>query len=356
MAADYYQILGVSREATTEEIKKAFRAIARETHPDANPGDPEGERRFRAAAEAYEVLSDPDRRRRYDHGDPLDLSSLFGPSGFDDLLRSVFGDGGLFGSRTGRARRGRDVLVRVEVSLADAAFGTEVPVTYGNVTMCEVCSGVGAEDPNDLQTCPDCGGSGSVQATRRSLFGTMMTMTTCPRCSGDGTIVIDPCPNCDGSGAVRGEVTLTVEIPPGISKGTRLRLAGRGESAGRLGGPGDLFVEVVVAPDETFRRDGDDLVVNVTIGIGAAALGTVIDVRLIDGTSTSFELPAGTQPGSVFTHRGQGMTRLGRSTRGDLHVVVDVVVPDNLTPEQEELLAAYAELAEEPTVRKSSAS
>lgn len=355
MAADYYEILGVSREATTAEIKKAFRAIARETHPDANPGDPVGEQGFRAAAEAYEVLSDPDRRRRYDHGDPLDLSSLFGPGGFDDLLRSVFGDSGLFGSRPGRSQRGRDVLVRVEVALADAAFGTEVPVSYASVTTCEVCSGIGAEDLADLQTCPDCGGSGSIQATRRSVFGTMMTMGACPRCSGEGTVVIEPCPNCGGSGAVKGEVSLTVEIPAGIATGTRLRLSGRGESAGRLGGAGDLFVEVYVGPDETFRRDGDDLVVNLSIGIAAAALGTSIEVPLIDGSSTSMKVPGGTQPGTVFTNRGQGMTRLGRRSRGDLLVVVNVVVPQTLTPEQEELLETYAEIAGEPTVHRTSA-
>jgi len=355
MGPDYYEILGVSREATTAEIKKAFRAIARETHPDANPGDPVGEQRFRAAAEAYEVLSDPDRRRRYDHGDPLDLSSLFGPGGFDDLLRSVFGEGGLFGSRPGRRQRGRDVLVRVEVSLADAAFGTEVPVTYASVTTCEICSGRGAKDPGDLQTCPECGGSGSIQATRRSVFGTMMTMAACPRCSGEGTVVTDPCSNCGGSGAVRGEVSLTVEIPAGIATGTRLRLSGRGESAGRLGGAGDLFVEVYVATDDVFRRDGDDLVVNVTIGIAAAALGSSIEVPLIDGSSVAMEVPAGTQPGAIFTNRGQGMTRLGRRSRGDLRIVVDVEVPQSLTPEQEELLASYAEIAGEPTVHRSSA-
>jgi molecular chaperone DnaJ len=356
MARDYYQILGVARDATNEEIKKAFRLIARTTHPDANPGNPEAEARFREAAEAYEVLSDPDRRRRYDRGDTIDLSDVFSGFGsFDDLLRSVFGDSSMFGSGPSRPTRGADILVRAEVDLAGAAFGTDVEVGFLTRKTCEVCSGSGAEDGRSQSTCPECRGAGSVRTARRSLFGTMMTVVTCPTCRGEGVMITTPCPVCSGSGAVDDEATVTVEVPAGVSSGTRLRLSGRGQSGGRYGPPGDLYVEIEVAPDLRFERHDADLVHVVSIGIAEAALGTRVSIPLIEGGETELDIPAGTQPGTTIRMSGLGITRLGRRNRGDLHVVVSVSVPKELTREEEDLLRQWSDLRGERTDRPASA-
>lgn len=355
MAKNYYEILGVERSATTEEIKKAFRKVARETHPDANPNDPKAEARFKLAAEAYEVLSNPERRRKHDRGDTIDLSDLLsGVGGLDDLLRSVFGDSGLFGSRPYRPPRGRDILVRTQVTLEEAAFGTEATVEYVAATRCTVCSGSGSSPGTSPVTCPDCGGAGQVRMAQRSVFGTMMSVTTCPTCGGEGSLIADPCPECSGTGAVQEKVTVNVEIPPGVSNGTRLRLTGRGESGGRSGQSGDLFVEVMVADDPRFERHDSNLVHRTSIGFAEAALGTRIEVPTIDGEPTPLEIPRGTQPGSLFTIPGYGMTHLGRRRRGDLVVVVDVAVPESLDVEEEELLRRWAELRGERTNRPAS--
>lgn len=354
MAADYYRVLGVARSATTEEIKRAFRSIARETHPDANPGDSSAEERFRAAAEAYEVLSDPERRRRYDRGDTIDLGSLFGSGGLDDLINSVFGEGGLFGAQVRGPQRGGDVLVRVEVSLADAAFGKSVPVSYATRSTCGVCSGSGSDGGRGPETCSQCGGSGSVRVARRSLFGTMMSLTTCMYCEGLGVVITSPCRECGGSGAVDDLGSVTVEIPAGITNRTRLRLTGRGQSGGRLGPAGDLFIEVTVAPDDRFVRAGDDLVARIVVGLAEATLGTRVAVPMIDGGLADLDIPPGTQPGEVFRLAGAGMTRLGRRDRGDMHVVAEVAVPESVTPEEEDLLRNWAELRGERVNRDAS--
>jgi molecular chaperone DnaJ len=355
MAFDYYAILGVERNATTEEIKKAFRRVARETHPDANPDDPEAEERFKKAAEAYEVLSDVDRRARYDRGDTIDLSSLFsGVGGIDDLLRSVFGDSGLFGGRPYRPPRGRDVLVRTSITLAEAAVGSESVVRYEARVDCDICDGTGAKEGTEPVQCPDCGGHGQVRVSQRSVFGTMMSVTTCPTCRGEGTLIAEPCVNCSGSGVNIEPVEVNVEIPPGVSTGTRLRLSGRGESAGRRGQRGDLFVEVNVEPDPRFERDDSELTYRVSLGIAEAALGTGIEVPTIYGDSAMLEVPAGTQPGTTFSLEGQGMPLLGRRSRGSLRVVVDVAIPKALTDEEEKLLRRWAELRDERTDRPAS--
>lgn len=356
MAQDYYAILGVDRSATTEEIKKAFRKVARETHPDANPDDPEAEAKFKLAAEAYEVLSDPERRRRYDRGDTIDLSDLFGGIGsLDDLLRSVFGDSGLFGGRPYRPPRGRDILVRTTISLQEAATGTEAVVEYRSLTPCDTCEGSGASPGTEPITCPDCGGAGQVRMAQRSMFGTMMSVTTCPTCGGEGSLIPEPCPDCAGQGARPDTVKVNVEVPQGVSSGTRLRLSGRGESGGRAGAPGDLFVEVEVAPDPRFERHDTDLVHTATIGIAEAALGTRVEVPTLTGDPHELEIPAGTQPGAIFTLPGKGMPVLGRRHRGDLHVNVEVAIPQALTDEEEELLRRWAAVRGERVDRPASA-
>lgn len=356
MAKDYYAILGVERSATTEEIKKAFRKVAWETHPDANPDDPQAEARFKLAAEAYEVLSDTGRRQRYDRGDVIDLSNLFaGLGGIDDLLRSVFGDSGLFGGRPYRPSRGRDVLVRKVITLEEAAFGAEAVIEYETLRDCESCSGSGARSGTEPATCPTCGGGGQVRTAQRSVFGTMMSVTNCPTCGGEGTVVSDPCPECAGSGAQAGEVMVNVEVPAGVSTGTRLRLSGRGESSGRSGSAGDLFVEIEVAADERFEREEAELIHRTTIGIAEATLGTKIEVPAIDGDAIPLEIAAGTQPGTVLRVPGRGMPVLGRRNRGDMHVVVEVVVPRSVTDEEQELLRRWAELRGETIERPTNA-
>lgn len=356
MPGDYYQILGVDRDASAGEVKKAFRRIARETHPDAHPDDPEAEERFRAAAEAYEVLSDPERRARYDRGDTVDLSGLFsGFGGFDDLLRSVFGDGGFFGSRPGRAYRGRDVLVRAEVPLEVAAFGGEATVEFNSRAGCGDCHGSGARPGTSPVTCRECGGSGQVRVAQRSFLGTMMSVSACGRCRGEGRVVEDPCPTCHGSGTVPENTHISVEVPPGVTTGTRLRLSGRGESGGGSSHPGDLFVEIVVEADPRFERREADLVHRVRIGVAEATLGTRLPVPLLEGDTTDLEVPRGTQPGTIFTIPGRGMTVLGRRHRGDLLVVVEVEVPGELSPEEEDLVRRWAELRGERTDRPASA-
>lgn len=355
MAGDYYAILGIERTATTEEIKKAFRRVARETHPDANPDNPEAEERFKKAAEAYEVLSDAERRARYDRGDTIDLSSLFsGMGGIDDLLRSVFGDSGLFGGRPYRPPRGRDVLVRTSITLAEAAVGSESVVRYEAAADCDACEGSGAKEGTEPIQCPDCKGHGQVRVSQRSVFGTMMSVTTCPTCRGEGTLITDPCPDCSGSGVNVEPVEVNVEIPPGVTTGTRLRLSGRGESAGTRGQPGDLFVEVNVEPDPRFERMDSELIHRVLLGIAEAALGTGVEVPTIYGDSTAVDVPAGTQPGTRFSFKGLGMPVLGRRGRGDFHVIVDVAVPEALSDEEEKLLRRWAELRGERTDRPAS--
>ena len=343
--ADYYEILGVARDADGDEIKRAFRKLARDSHPDANPDDPTAEARFREVAEAYEVLSDPQRRQRYDRGDRVEIGDLFSNLGaFDDLLRSVFGDGGLFsgGGRQASAR-GRDVLVPVEVDLAEAAFGVNSTVEFHAAVGCEVCSGRGTAQGTFAETCSNCGGSGSMRVSRRTMFGSMMSIAPCDRCSGTGEIIVDPCENCRGRGSVESDRSASVEIPPGVSDGTRLRITGQGEAGPRGAPSGDLYVEIRVRPDDRYERDGIDLHHPLQVGLAQATLGFQATVPLLEGGQSELEVPPGTQPGSVFRLTGMGVPRLGRRGRGDLLVHVDVSIPTDLTSAEEEALRSYAE-------------
>lgn len=349
MAADYYKVLGVSRDASGGEIKSAFRRLARETHPDVSSGDSESTARFRAAAEAYEVLSDPDRRRRYDRGDTIDLSDLFqGFGGFEDILRSVFGDGGLFtGSAPTRPQRGRDVLIRTSVTLEQAAFGCDVEVEYQAASECATCKGTGGRPGSGVTTCETCGGAGQVRAARRSLFGTMMTVTDCPDCAGLGSVIDDPCPECGGAAVIEGWRTVAVEVPPGVSTGTRLRLTGRGEAVGHNQRAGDLHVELEVLDDPRFERHDVHLVHRIKIGFVDATLGSRLKIPLLDGGATDLEIPPATQPGSQFTIAGYGVPRLGQRGRGDLVVVVEVEIPSAISDDEIRLLREYARLRDE---------
>jgi molecular chaperone DnaJ len=354
---EYYDLLGVPHDASQDDIKKAFRRLARETHPDANPDDPNAEAQFRRIAEAYEVLSDPQRRAAYDRGDTFvgqDLFSTFG--GLDDILRQFFGGGAGFGGfgsvRTGPAR-GSDVAVRIQLTLAEAAAGVGREISFRAADRCSVCEGSGSEPGHAATTCTTCGGRGQVQARRDTFLGSMMTVAPCSTCRGAGTIIDHPCHECRGGGLVEGERSVTVEIPGGVDDGTRLRLTGRG-GAGNPGAPaGDLYVEVRVAPDERFERAGEDLKHIARIGMAEAALGTTVAVPLVDGGEESLEVPAGTQPGTIFRVANQGMPRLRRRGRGDLYVEVLVEIPDRLNAEAEDALRRFAEIhGERPAERR----
>lgn len=343
MGRDYYAILGVDRDAGSEEIKRAFRRLARETHPDANPGDPQADARFREVAEAYEVLSDPRRRRAYDRGDTIDLSDLFGGfGGFDDLIRSVFGDSGIFGTGGRVQSRGRDVLTVVDVSLAEAAFGVEASVSFRTDVVCDVCGGDGARPGTLPETCPTCSGAGAVRVARRGFLGTVMSVATCERCQGTGQVVADPCEGCSGAGVHQQDRRVDVEVPAGVSTGTRLRLNREGAAVSGGGQPGDLYVEIRVRPDDRFERHGDDLLHHLAVDMVDVALGTNARIPLLEGGDEQIEVPAGSQPGWTTTLRGLGMGRLGRRGRGDLVVKLDVTVPTGLSSEEQEMLRAFA--------------
>ena len=344
--ADYYSILDVERDASRDEIKRAFRRLARESHPDANPDDPTAEARFRQVAEAYEVLSDPERRARYDRGETLDPGAFFqGTTSLDDLLRSVFGDGSIFGTdtRDQRVNRGRDVRVNVLLTLEEAAFGVEKPVTFRTALPCESCAGSGSGDGSGLRACRICGGSGQVRMARRSVFGSLMTLTTCRACQGDGSVLANPCGSCSGEGIGEGEKTVQVDIPAGVEAGNRLRLPTRGEAGRRGARAGDLYVDLVIEPHPVFERDGDDLISDVDVGIVAAALGTQVEVPLLDGGTRRIRVPAGSQHGEVIRVPGKGITRLRTSRRGDLYLRIKVVVPTRLSRAHRKLLRQFAD-------------
>ncbi len=357
MAADYYQTLGVARDATPEEIKRAYRKLARELHPDVNP-DPSTHDRFKDVTAAYEVLSDARKRQMYDLGhDPRAGASGSGGAGFgtenlfEDLMNSFFGGGGGGGSRgpKPRQRRGQDALLRIELDLAEAVFGTEKDITVDTAVGCPTCRGAGTAEDAHLSTCPMCRGRGEVQNVQRTFLGQVMTSRACPQCQGYGNLNPSPCPECAGDGRVRTRETLKVEVPAGVETGTRLLLSGKGEVGPGNGPAGDVYVEIIQTPHPVFERQGNDLHVHLSIPMTAAALGTVIPLQTLDGEQ-KIDIRSGTQSGNVHTLRGLGASRLQRSGRGDLHVHVDVKTPTKLDTEQRELLERLAVLRDEEHV------
>jgi molecular chaperone DnaJ len=344
---DPYEVLGVERDASGQQIKKAFRQLARELHPDVNAHDPNAEEKFKEAAEAYEILSDAERRATYDRYGYEGLRSGGYTPNFDgfgtigDLFDAFFGGGRASGGRQGPAQ-GADLAVAVEIDLIDAARGAKIDVSFEAVDRCEHCHGNGAEPGTPIETCERCGGSGQLQAATRTPFGQMVRTMLCDVCDGDGRVPKQPCRECRGRGRLARKRELEVEVPAGISDGQRIRLAGRGHAGGRseVGRPapaGDLYVLVTVREDSRFVREGDDLITALDVTAPLAALGAMLEVPTLDGEG-SVELPAGTQPGEVLTLRGQGMPGLRNGRRGDLRVVVNVVVPRRLTDEQRELM------------------
>jgi molecular chaperone DnaJ len=351
MRRDPYEVLGVSRDAGDADIKKTFRRLARELHPDVNRHDPEAEEKFKEAAEAYEILSDAERRATYDRFgfEGLDsrgyASQAHGFGSFSDIFDAFFG-GDPFGAAFGRGGGGRiqggDVAVEVEISLAEAARGASTEVAYELVDTCERCRGNGAEPGTPIETCPTCGGAGRVRAVTRTAFGQLVREQACETCGGDGRIPAEPCTECGGRGRRAVRKTLQVDIPAGIADEQRIRLSGRGHAGERGGPPGDLYVLVRVAEDERFLRDGSNLISVVDVPAPAAALGTTVTVPTLDGEER-IDVAAGTQPGSVVTLRGKGMPTIGRGRRGDQQVVLNVVVPRKLSARQKELLTELRE-------------
>jgi molecular chaperone DnaJ len=348
MPRDYYDVLGVDREADEATIKKAFRRLARELHPDVNAHDPEAESKFKEAAEAYEVLSDAERRRTYDaYGHDGLKTGGFAPNfeGFgsiSDLFSAFFGQGGFdaaFGGTRVRGGpvQGGDVVLGVAIDLAEAARGTTVEVSYDATATCETCRGNGAEPGTPIVTCPRCNGAGQIQAVQRTRFGQMVRTALCDQCGGDGRVAQTPCHTCDGRGITVAQRRVEVNVPAGIDDGQRIRVTGRGHAGERGGPPGDLYVGVRVREDERFLRDGEDLVTVVDVAAPLAALGGTIQVPTLDG-EIPVDLPAGTQPGETITLGGRGMPPLGRGRTGDLRVVVSVAIPRRLTKRQRELL------------------
>ena len=343
MARDYYGLLGVSRGASDSEIKRAYRKLARELHPDINP-DEQAQQLFKEISTAYEVLSDPEKRRIVDlGGDPLatagSASGFSGFGGLGDVFEAFFGGGGGSRGPIGRVRAGSDSLLRMRLTLDDCASGITKQVTVDTAVLCDMCQGRGTHADSTPVTCDICGGRGEVQSVQRSLLGQVMTSRPCPTCAGVGEVIPDPCHRCGGDGRVRSRRDISVKIPAGVGDGMRVRLAAQGE-VGPGGGPaGDLYVEVHEQAHDVFVRDGDDLHCTISVPMADAALGTAVTVDAILDGATEIAVAAGTQPASVITLRGLGMPRLRSATRGDLHAHIEVTVPTKLDARTKELLA-----------------
>jgi molecular chaperone DnaJ len=360
MPRDYYEVLGVSRDAGESEIKKAFRKLARELHPDVNSHDPQAADKFKEAAEAYEVLSDADRRSTYDRYGHEGLRSGGYAPNFDtfgsvaDIFEAFFG-GGTFGGAFGGARpggpaAGGDVAISSEIDLVQAASGAQLDVAFEAVERCEHCHGNGAEPGTPLETCPTCQGTGQLRAVTRTPFGQVVRATVCDNCGGDGRVAKNPCKVCHGRGRKATRVKLKVDVPAGIEDGQRIRITGRGHAGDHGGPPGDLYVQIRVRDDPRFVRNQENLVTVVDVPAPLAALGTTVAVPTVDG-STELEIPAGTQPNETFTIRGQGMPALRGRHHGDLQVVVNVVIPRRLKRDQRELLEQLADSLTEENLR-----
>ncbi len=355
MPRDYYEVLGVDRGASEGEIKKAFRRLARELHPDVNRHDPEAEEKFKEAAEAYEVLSDPERRRTYDAfgheglrtGGFTPRAATFGA--FEDILADLFGRGDpifgdLFGfGGGGRQRsRGGDIAATVEVTLAEVLTGTKREISFDAVSTCERCRGNGAEPGTPIRTCSTCGGAGEVREVSRTVFGQIVRSGRCPTCGGAGRVPEKACRECRGRGRQVRVRTWDVEIPPGIESGQRIRVSGAGHEGEQGAGAGDLYVRVVVAEDENLRREGSDLVAVVDVPVTTAMLGGTVEAPTLNGDQP-IEIPPGAQHGDHVRLRGMGLPGLGGTARGDEYVVLNVVLPRKLNRKQREAARQLAE-------------
>ncbi len=344
---DLYSLLGVSRNASQEEIKRAYRRLAREYHPDLNRGDREAEARFKDIARAYEVLSDPQRRRRYDLYGDADISPA-AERGFADFT-SPFGD--IFDLFFGRGRRdrewaprrGSDLTWRLTLTLEEAFFGTERVIEVPRHRECGSCSGSGLEAGYDLDLCPACGGEGRITSTKRTAFGTFTSTSTCRRCGGRGGINTHPCPACGGEGTLFEAERIELKVPAGVDDGDRLRVPGKGEAGSGGGAPGDLYVVMEIEPHPYFERRGEDLYGRIMVSVAEAVLGTELEVELLDGKE-KLKVPPGTQPGHVFVIRNKGMPMLRGGRRGDLYLELMVEIPEKPSHEEKRIFKELARL------------
>ena len=351
---DYYEILGVSREASQEEIKKAYRKLARKYHPDVNPEDEKAEEKFKEIQEAYEVLGDEEKRTRYDrfghagvdeeayqqggfggHG----FEDFGGFGGFEDIFDAFFGGGFSGGGRRQRPRRGSDLLYRLELEFEEAVFGTEKEAQIPRTEKCEKCDGSGAKPGTSPETCPTCDGRGEIKQVKQTPLGQFVNVSACSVCGGDGKIIKEKCPECEGEGKVVRRRKVKLNIPPGVDEGTRLRVPGEGQAGSKGGPPGDLYVEISVRPHEYFERDGDDIYYEASISFPLAAIGGEIEVPTLDGKA-NLRVPEGTQNEAIFKLKNKGVPN--RRGRGHQYVKIKVAVPKKLDAEQKRLLQEFA--------------
>lgn len=351
---DYYEVLGVDRDATDEDLKKAYRLLAKKYHPDLNPDDPQAEEKFKEVNEAYEVLSDPQKRAAYDRFGHAGANGQgfggfdfegFGDGGLGDIFDMFFGGGTTTGA--GRRRRGpvrgADLRYDLEITFEEAAFGAEKEIQVVRLENCPDCEGTGGKEGSEPVTCSQCNGTGQVSYTQTTAFGRFVNVKTCDRCGGEGTIISDPCDKCRGRGKVRTRRKISVKIPAGINDGQVITLRGEGDIGERGGSPGDLYVYISVKPHKLFKRDGYDIYCEVPITFGQAALGAEIDIPTLEGTD-KFKIPEGTQTGATFTLKNRGISYLRGSGRGNQYVTVKVMVPKNLNDEQKDLLRKFEKL------------
>ncbi|GAC1481983.1 MAG: molecular chaperone DnaJ [Candidatus Dormibacteria bacterium] len=350
---DYYEVLGVGRTASPEELKKAYRKLALQYHPDRNPDDPQAEARFKEINEAYEVLSDQAKRQRYDTFGHAASSGQpgfdFGGAGFggnvNDIFDMFFGAAGQRG-RTG-PRRGADLRLDLRIDFEDAVFGVERELTIPRAEACTTCAGSGAEAGTSAQTCSQCHGSGQVRRASQSIFGQIVNVTACPRCNGEGRVIEKPCRKCAGTGHLPGEKKIQVKIPAGVDSGSQIRLSGEGELGPRNGEPGDLYIVIQVKSHSVLRRNGTDIVYELPLSVAQAALGDTIEIPTVDGPET-LVIPPGTQYGKTFRVHGRGVPHLRSGRRGDQIIFVRVVIPTNLTEDQKTALRQLGGVSGKP--------
>lgn len=360
---DYYEVLGVDKNAGEDELKKAYRKMAMKYHPDRNPDNKEAEEKFKEANEAYEVLSDADKRARYDqfgHAgvDPNGMGGSgfggFNGGGFEDMFGDIFNmfGGGFSSGPTRRGpQKGRDLRVNLTLTFEEAAFGTKKQIKINRKENCTVCNGTGAKDPNDVKTCDKCGGTGQVRVAQRSMFGMVQTVKTCDKCGGEGKIVSNPCENCKGTGKEIKERTITVNVPAGVDDGSVLPLRGEGEAGSKGGKNGDIYIYITVKPHKVFNRDGIDIYMDVPISFVQATLGDTLKVPTLEG-DVNLKIPEGTQTGQTFKLKGKGIVNINGYGKGNQYVTVNVEIPKKLNDKQKKALKEFAAISNNATFEK----